>query len=314
MIPKMKNTLLTLSLLLAITLPAVELGDSVLARIGDKVITSYDVRTASESKETALPTNLSQHQRMEAVAEIRAKVLEDLIVNELVWLDYKDLKVKVPQAVIQERIDQVIKSTANSDEERFRDILHQRNTTYQEFEEEIIKQTAIEMLLYERTRRNIFITSAQIQRYFNEHRQDYAQSARHHVQAIMLKKENATSELIAEIRGALSKGEDFAVVARKYSQGANASEGGDLGWMDSIAPALEKCLAKLKPGEISSEDLELGSGIYIVKLLENQGGGDAELTPEIKKEIKKILVDIEANRKREEYIKTLYMKYPIRRY
>lgn len=310
----MKKALIILNAILVATLSAVEISDAVLARVADKVITAFDVRAASQQQEATLPNNLSQEQRMNEIAKIREAQLDELIVDELVWLDFLEMKAKVPQYIIQERIDRIIRTTANSDEERFRDILHERNTTYQEFEEDIRKKTAIEMLLYDRTQRNIFINTSQIEKYFNEHIGDFATSAKYHIQAIMLRKSDDAQNTINEILNLLANGEDFATVARKYSQGANADNGGDLGWMDDIAPVLKKCVESLKQGETAKAPLELGNGLYIVRLLEKQGGTTPELTPEIKKQIKKTLVDAEAQKKRDEYIKTLYMKYPVRKY
>ncbi|MCQ2396978.1 MAG: peptidylprolyl isomerase [Lentisphaeria bacterium] len=310
----MKKTILLLNAILLAALSAVEISDAVLARVSDKVITAFDVRVASQQQESTLPHTLTQEQRMLEIAKIREAQLDELITNELVWLDFLEMKAKVPQHIVQERIDRVIRSAANSNEERFRDLLHAQNTTYQEFEEDIRKQIAVEMLLYDKTQRNIFITTSQIQNYFNEHVNEFATPAKYHIQAIMLKKADATQETLNEIRTLLSNGEDFASVARKYSQGANAAEGGDLGWMDALAPSLEKCVVALKQGETATEGLEIGNGIYIVKLLEKQGGGKAELTAEIKKQIKKTLEDAESQKRREEYIKSLYMKYPVRKY
>lgn len=92
----------------------------VLARVGtDTVITSYDVRVQAAQLESKLPPKMDSRKRMEAVAEIRSNVLDEMIVTELVWLDFQSLRGKIPMDIVQSRIDRLIQSEAGSDEARF---------------------------------------------------------------------------------------------------------------------------------------------------------------------------------------------------
>ena len=310
----MKHFFSLLAILLAFSLPAAELTDAVVAKVGDKIITAFKLRLASMSDEALLPQGMNPDRKAEAIAEMRAGKLDELILQELVWMDFKELKATVPAEMIQERIDEIVAAKANSDEERFRDMLHKENIPYQEFLDHITQQAAVDILLYERTRRNIFITNAQIEKYFREHQTDFQKASRYHLQAILLKKNAESAQMIQKIRARLAQGEDFGALARECSQGANAAGGGDLGWMDSMAPALEALVKSMKPGTVALRDLEIGNSIYIVKLLAREGGEKAQLTQEIKKQIRQLLEDQTAQQKKEEYIKTLYMKYPVRKY
>ena len=303
-----------LVLFLTFFLTAAEVTDSVVAKVGDKIITAYKLRLASMEDEVLLPQGMNPDRREKAVAELRAGKLDELILQELIWLDFKELKATIPTDYLQERVDEIIAAKANSDEERFRDMLHQENIPYQEFLEHMQQQIAVEILLYERTRRNIFITTAQIETYFQEHQADFQKAPRYHIQAILVKKTGEEAKTIRELRSRLAQGEDFGVVAKECSQGANAAGGGDLGWMDSMAPALEALVKNMKPGTIAKEDLGIGNSIYIVKLLEKEEGFQTQLTSEVKKQIKQILEDQTAQQRKEEYIRTLYMKYPVRKY
>jgi len=310
----MKKALILAGTFIALLMTAADFTDAVLARVGDKVITSYDIRMATAQEEAALPPSLSLQERMEAVAKLRAEALDELIVDELVWTDFQELKAKMPKEYLQERVDQIIQARANSNEERFRDMLHRDNLTYKDFEAEVARRLAIDMLLYDRTRRNIFITTEQIQAYFQGHKQDFAQETRFHIQAIQIPKEEGYQEIVTEIRKQLSLGADFGDLARKYSKGAQAENGGDLGWMSSMAPALEKEILPLNAGQVGPNNLEIGSSVYLVKLMEREGGEEVELTTDIQKKIKRLLEDQESDRRREEYLQSLTMKYPVRRY
>ncbi len=308
-------TLLTTLLLLPLALSAQDLlGDAVLAKVGDKVFTSYDVRQASASAERELSATLSEAERMEAVAEIRKSTLDSMVLTELVWMDFKALKGKIPTSILQERIDQIVQSQAGASEERLRDMLHQQNMTYKEFEDNLAKQLGVEMLLYDRTRRNIFVTDEQIQKYYDEHKQDFLQKRRFHVEAIMLPLTTEGRATATAIREELAQGTPFAELAKKHSVGANAEQGGDLGWLETMAPQLQAVVDALKPSEIAKEPLVLGSSLYLVRLAGVEGGEIPALDAKLQTVIKQILVEQEADRRLGEYRKTLFMKYPVRMY
>ncbi len=62
--------------------------------------------------------------------------------------------------------------------------------------------------------------------------------------------------LVEELRG----GANFASLARQVSQSASAARGGNLGWVrpDQLAPALEKALGRMDPGDVSDPIRTLG--------------------------------------------------------
>ena len=308
------RTLILLALLCPLLSPAEEIGESVLAKVGDTVITSYEVRVASAEEEARLPGTLTQKERMEAVAAIRQETLEALILQELVWMDFQSLKGKIPAELVQERIDTLVLSQANANEELFRDRLHAMNMTYKDFQEKVKRQLAVEMLLYDRTRRNLFVTDGQIREYFQKHQSQFATPLRYRVQVIMLPADGEGQKTCGELQEALAKGADFGELARKHSQGPNRDKGGDLGWLETMAPALKEVVERLTPGEVAPAPLAMGKDIYLVRLADRQGGDSPALTREVQNAIRKILEDQQAAQRLEEYKKTLYTKYPLRRY
>lgn len=68
----------------------------------------------------------------------------------------------------------------------------------------------------------------------------------------------------------LQKGEDFAEVAKKFSEDrVSAEKGGDLGWLveGAVDPEFSKQLSALKPGDIT-EPFLTPFGFHVVKMLE----------------------------------------------
>jgi parvulin-like peptidyl-prolyl isomerase len=79
-------------------------------------------------------------------------------------------------------------------------------------------------------------------------------------------------------------GADFAAIAREHSEGPEAEEGGEVGWVtrDQLSPELADDVFAMAAGGIT-EPLELGEGHYIVKV-EEKGTRplDADQIPEVK--------------------------------
>ena len=80
----------------------------------------------------------------------------------------------------------------------------------------------------------------------------------------------ANDELIAEIQSKIDAGDDFAQLAKDYSEDvASAENGGDLGFTsgDTFPEAFEQVLAGLELGQVSAP-VETESGTHFIKLLE----------------------------------------------
>lgn len=95
-----------------------------------------------------------------------------------------------------------------------------------------------------------------------------------HVRHILLRADNpeqlaAAESRAAQIEKALHDGQDFAALAKEYSQDpASAKNGGDLGWIEpgQTVPAFDRAISLLKPGEISPP-VRSRYGIHIIQLL-----------------------------------------------
>ncbi|MCI3203378.1 hypothetical protein DBA20_00150 [Pandoraea capi] len=75
----------------------------------------------------------------------------------------------------------------------------------------------------------------------------------------------------------LKKGTDFAALARQYSQGPNAAQGGQLNWVSFKTPItagntqnwpqpIAEALVKLPKGAVSAEPLKIGDQLWILRV------------------------------------------------
>jgi len=94
-----------------------------------------------------------------------------------------------------------------------------------------------------------------------------------------------------DLKKRIEQGEDFATIAKKFSQDpGSAADGGELGDIErgAMVPPFEAALFKLKPGEVS-DPVKTQFGWHIIKLHSVQGGKTKtfdQARDEIEKELK----------------------------
>lgn len=97
-----------------------------------------------------------------------------------------------------------------------------------------------------------------------------------HARHILIKVTEITSEAearqkINQVHSRLKNGEDFATLAKLYSQDGSAQKGGDLGWLypGDTVPAFDQAMNALKIGEISNP-VQSQFGFHIIQVLERR--------------------------------------------
>jgi parvulin-like peptidyl-prolyl isomerase len=119
-------------------------------------------------------------------------------------------------------------------------------------------------------------------------------------------------KLAEEILGKLDAGDSFESLARVYSEGKEAKEGGDWGWIgrDILRKELNETAFSLKPGQ-HSRIIETAEGYYI---LEVDDVKPAHTTPlaEVRDDIEKTLLQQQRAQMQEQWVKDLRAKAYIR--
>ncbi len=125
----------------------------------------------------------------------------------------------------------------------------------------------------------IQVTDAQIQDYYNGHKDEYRTPERVHARHILLSTANKPKDEVPKIQAQaeallkqIKSGGDFAELAKKNSQDpGSAQKGGDLGWVSrgQMVKNFEDAVFTLKPNEISNV-VTTEYGFHIIQVLEKQ--------------------------------------------
>jgi peptidyl-prolyl cis-trans isomerase SurA len=97
-----------------------------------------------------------------------------------------------------------------------------------------------------------------------------------HARHILIKVNEVVSEPEARhklegLRERIKHGENFADLARLFSQDGSASKGGDLGWIyaGDTVPEFERAMNQLAPGELS-EPVQSPFGYHLIEVIERR--------------------------------------------
>ena len=294
-------------------------SDAVLAQIDDQVITSFEVKQYAEKQEAAFRQQYKGQELINKILELRKQVLDTLIERELIYMEFKNLKATVPPFLVQERLDDLIMNTTGGDLPEFENTLNIREKmTMTELKEKISKDIAIELLKQNRVSKGVIIADADIDDYYNHNKTEFIRPRSFRYSVIQIKKNGGRysykiKEVCDEISKKIKEGEPFDELAKKYSEGANAENGGDQGWMVRVNEQLLEVIDKMEPGQTWPRPIDLGYNIYFLHVNEIDGGGIPDLTPELRKTIKEKLFKLEEKKKYDAFIKELTMKYPVKR-
>lgn len=140
-----------------------------------------------------------------------------------------------------------------------------------------IKEQLLLMRVVDReVRSGVMVTEAEIQRYYESHQNRFLMPDEYRIsQILILRKPRETiedaRERAASVASALKQGADFAELALKYSDGPEATKGGNIGFVrqGELLPQIERALSTLDLGQIT-EPIETSDGWHIIKLDEKR--------------------------------------------
>ena len=125
-------------------------------------------------------------------------------------------------------------------------------------------------------------------------------------------KKAASRKQAEDIREKLNKGEDFAKLAEKYSQGPTSVNGGDLGFFGrgKMVKAFEEVAFAMKPGEIS-DIVETQFGYHIIKVTDRKAETVLQYDT-VRDRLREVLTQNKANEKIGAYINELKKKADVK--
>lgn len=216
------------------------------------------------------------------------EALTQMLNHKAVYAEAQSLKIKVTPEEVTEEINREMQGYASPDD-YYREMADQLNLT----PEEIRAETEYRLTLQKIATAGIRITDAEVQRYIDQHQEEFAAKKAYHLAWIQTDTEDEANRVLDR----LQQGEDFGTLAAAYSLDEfTRDQGGDLGMVEEddpfIAPEVLQTASTLKPGDAAGP-VRLNDGYAVVQLISVENGS-TKSSEEIIREARKQLALSEA--------------------
>jgi peptidyl-prolyl cis-trans isomerase SurA len=257
-----------------------EIANRVVAFVNNDIITLHELNNEIKKKTGLSPEDLKRRDE-KAYFETGRKILNIMIDEKIYGDKIKELKITVTDSEVDAAIKKIEQDNRITHEELL-ETLKKEGVTYESYKENIRNQIERMRLINYEVKSKIIIRDESILEYYNQHKDEFETEEKVRLAAIFLMQKDPSDKAERrsienkgkEILSRLKDGELFGELAREFSQGPAAKEGGDLGYFKTsqLDPDVIKIVNDMSPGEVS-DLITTPSGIKIIKLLEKQQKG-----------------------------------------
>ena len=268
-----------------------EIIEEIVAQVNDRVIVLSEYNASLQALRQEL-TQQASGLELEGLIDRRSKdVLRDLIDQQLLVQKAADMGLNADTEVIK-RLDEIRQQMELPSMEALEEAVTQQGLNYEDFKQNMGESILTQWVISRDVGSRITVSPDELEAYYNEHKEEMDRPEGVHIRQIFFSTEETTAEELpavekkaGEVLSMARDGEDFAELARKYSEDATASSGGDAGFFERglMAPEIEKVAFALEKDQVS-DVIRTRYGLMILKLVERSQGGIPTL-PEVQNTI-----------------------------
>ena len=288
--------------------------DGIAAIVNGEVITYSQVRALSAPQERMLRQQYTGQDLAKKLTELRELAVKDLIDRRLVIQAFKKESFEIPDHIVDQRIQEIIRESFGGDRITFVKTLEAQNFTLGEFKQKEMEKIIVGAMRGHNVKTNSIVSPTKIEEYYRKHRDEFTSKDQIKLRMIMISGHKDTAnapaqkELAEEVLGKLASGAEFEQMAQMYSEDSTKDNGGDWGWIEhkTLAETLEKFAFNMPVGRISNI-IDYAGNYYILKV-EDKHGGTTKSLNEVRADIEKKLVQEEAQQIQERWLASLRHK------
>lgn len=263
--------------------PAAESLDRIVAVVNEQVVLASELDAAISDVKRQLT---AQGIALPAADALKKQVLERLILVRLQTQRATHLGLQATDADINKALESIAARNEMT-MDGLRQAMHEDGLDYATYREQLRDEILMARLRQREVDNRISISEQDIDLFLEVENRNPSERKDYRLRHILLvlpadptpdavsKKREEARSLLAQLRG----GADFAQLAITRSNGQQALQGGDLGWIagDVLPTVFADIVPRLKPGELSPV-LESESGFHIVRLEDARGAATDDAT------------------------------------
>ena len=290
------------------TLGGAKIVERIIARVNSEIITQ---RTYEQEQETLRQQLAKEYSGAELEAQFKEQsknLLRDLIDQSLMVQKAKDLDINVETDVIKQ-LDDIRKKNNLGTLEDLETEIGKQGLNYEDYKDQIRRNLLMREVIGREVGSRIQLSRDDARKYYEAHKKEFQSPGLVRLGQILVSTEKRKPEE-AEKRAndafaELKAGQRFAEIAKKYSDGPGAEQGGEVGFMKegSLAPEIAAVVAKLELNEFSNP-IQTRYGYIILKVLERYSPGIPKFE-EVEQRVNEVLYNQRMQPDLREYMKRL---------
>ena len=250
--------------------------EEIIARVNNDVITMSDYQKADEQLREEVAHDCQgcpQDKLMAEFKEQQKDLLRGLIDQSLMVQRAKDMGISVESDVIK-RLDDVRKQNQLASMEDLEKAVEGSGLAWEDYKTTIRNGLLTQEVVRREVGSHINIPGDEVKKYYDAHPQEFTRPEQVVLSEIFLSTEGKSPEEIESVqkkaedfRNRVMKGDDFNEIAKRYSEGSTAKDGGDLGTFkqSELAPQLEEVVFKMDKGQIT-DVIQTKTGFEVLKV------------------------------------------------
>jgi peptidyl-prolyl cis-trans isomerase SurA len=270
--------------------------EEIVARVNNSIVTREDLRRSREQMMQEVRQQQSGGDTNAAITEREKNLLRDLIDQQLLVQKGTDLGLSVDTELVK-RLDDLRKEMKAESIDDLEKIAQQQGVSFEDFKQNMKNNLMTQKVISSEVGGRIQFTREEIQKFYEDHKKEFDLPERIRLAEILipaappsqakddkgnpLPPTDPTPEQVAaakakadEAMAKLKAGTKWQDVAKQYSSGPTAQEGGDLGFFKRgvLDKSLEDKTFALKEGT-TTDVVRTKQGFVILKVLEHSPAG-----------------------------------------
>jgi peptidyl-prolyl cis-trans isomerase SurA len=273
-----------LLLLAVVSAPAQEKAkvvEEIIARVNNEIVTASDLVRARASLSQEVNEDCQQRggcnaeERAAMLKDREQNVLRDLIDQSLLVQRAKDAGVNVESELIR-RMDQIRQQNNIPSMEALESAVTASGINFEDWKAQMRNGMLTQALIQREVGGNLKISDDEVKKYYDEHKDTFVRPEKVYLSEIFVNTEGKTPEELPTLEqraknlyNRVKNGEDFFELAKRFSDGSTAKEGGSLGdegfARGELSKEISEAVFKMNRGDIT-EVMRTQTGFLILRV------------------------------------------------
>ena len=284
-----------------------EIVERILAVVNDEIITEQDLEIVMAPVLAQYRTSYTGAEFDEKVKEARREFLNKVIDDKLILSEAKRKQVIVKDVEADEMMADVRSKFPSR--EAFLKTIEDQGLTEKKLWARFHDQLMTQKLVNFEVKSRVSVSPGEVNEYYKAHGQDFVQGDRVQLQHILIRtstrSEEEARQLSESIAAKIQAGKSFDEMAKTYSEGAEAKEGGQMGWVEKgqLLGEIDEKVFQLEAGQMTPP-MQSSLGYHLFKVVERKKFSLKPLS-EVRGQIQDVLFKEKLKTRLESWMQTL---------